>query len=272
MENNRDYDPFGQVAFAELALVAARDKVRAAAERSGHTTACLFIDSQFVPRAQADAWVDNSYANGRALGAKETLDAALGMLASRGKAPDPDYAHLAKMPTAAEMDTPEWRAKAETWNAAAELMDSTALAKFPIEKRAKICLAWSRENGAPEERKMDHVDNPLALQIVNANRKAHGMKALTRLESDEGDDTKSPKPKDLPGDYQDTSSDDDMEIGPDGKLRRRKPVAGDDDPQDHEEAPKPSAASQQFAFAVCNADNKRRGKKALSWADFIALR
>jgi hypothetical protein len=269
MENNQ-HDPFRQVEFAELALAAAREKIRASAERSGHAMAGLFSDSQFVLRSQVDKWIDNSYANGRAKGHKETLSACLEMLASRGAPPNPEYAHLTKLPTAAEMDTPAWRAKAEAWNASAELMASPALSKFPIEKRAKICLAWSRETGAPEERKMDQVENPLALRIVNSARKSRGLPALTRLETDEGDTTKSPTPKDLPDNYQDTS-DDDMEIDENGKLRRVKKAAAADDNED-QEAPKPSASAIDFAFRVFNAANKAHGQKQLSRAEFLALR
>jgi hypothetical protein len=261
---------------AETALVAARMKVKAAAKRSGCDMTALFSDSVFIPRSQADTWVDNAYdnghANGRVLGAKEVGQA---MVASLGKPPSSEFAHLGKLPSATEMNTPEYRAKAEMWEASAKLMGSPALAKFDAGARARIALAWSRETGPGEpkdNRKMDQDNwNPSALQIVNSARKAKGLPALTRLESDEGGDTKDPHQKDLPGDVVDTSSDDDATIDENGKLRRRVKKAGDDN--EDQGAPKPSsaAADDDFAFRVCNAGQRARGKPQLSKAEFLAL-
>jgi hypothetical protein len=102
-----------------------------------------------------------------------------------------------------------------------------------------------------------------ALLDLNTKLRSRIAELERKSETDEGDDTKSPKPKDVK-DYKDTS-DDDFEPDPDlpGKVRpKKKPVAADDEDQD-EEAPKPSAASiagaKVFALAVVNAGARARG-------------
>jgi hypothetical protein len=116
--------------------------------------------------------------------------------------------------------------------------------------------------------------------LIDINVKLRGELAALkrRAESDEGGDTRFPKPRKLPGQI-DEDDDQNREIDPaTGKIRRKKKAAadeaaaGDDEiPNDTSDAPNTSGAlntilvnAKIFALAVVNAGRARRGTAPLT--------
>jgi hypothetical protein len=113
---------------------------------------------------------------------------------------------------------------------------------------------------------------PTETALLDINTKLRGELAALkrRAETDEGNDEPAPKDKKNYKDTTGSGGDDDMEIGPDGKLRPKKKKVAADDPNDERDAPVPSGAwneipvsAKVFALAICNAGLKARGMKPL---------
>jgi hypothetical protein len=170
------------LARAEKNLETARDELKTAAKRAGIDTAGLFSDSAFVRRANAEQWVEAAFENGRASASVQmTRDLAKALITDALGLPGP-YDHLKALGKPDPKPERTERQMADTL-AAGEIMKIPALQKFDIKRRARIALAWVRaeKDELPgKDKPMTNQDDSktLALQIVNAGRRAKGLPLL----------------------------------------------------------------------------------------------
>jgi len=262
-------DPLYEVKRAEKALAQARSNAMASAKRKGQAAEALFAESRFVLRSNAERWVDQAYENGR----KAERDQLLAALSKPRDAPSP-FKGLGKF----DWTSPEGKALGEQYEAGMALFDSPALSKFPPEKRAKIALAWAREEGdlpPPKDKSMSYESDikTNALRVVNAGRRARGLPLLPQLETDEGGD--EPAPRDIEN-YRDTSEED-YEPDPDrpGKVRRKKKAKDEIRPDEPEQPRIPTSEEQEEtngrALQLINCGRMVRGLKPLTRAEFIVI-
>jgi hypothetical protein len=93
-----------QLTAAETSLTAARGSLRTAVERQGLSTAGIFSETEFVPRATAERWAREAKLKGREEGANSLVrafeslrDAGLITVAVHKSSAKSPFAHLGRM-------------------------------------------------------------------------------------------------------------------------------------------------------------------------------